>query len=255
MENESIETKRAIFFRDRLKQGRAKAFEDAEGFQEIIFTIEKLGVYLSKEIKGGLAGYCDYIKHLAEKSPLYQIQEGLPANFREIFQLVREARNEAFHQGAFARHLSNNAVQLALILEDALMNNENYVDAFMVKEIVYAQTWQPISFIREQMLRNSYTYLPIHTYDENKKEWTLISDYQIACYLRPGNDGNRKDRLKKTLEETISENLITPEPATTRPSGTSVGEANKCSKGKPVLITVKDNPKNLMGIVMPFDLL
>ena len=73
---------------------------------------------------------------------------------------LKDGRNDALHQGACARHLANHAVQLALVLEDALMPSEPKVSDFMVRDAICAAHWQPISFVRQQMLANSFSYLP-----------------------------------------------------------------------------------------------
>ena len=44
--------------------------------------------------------------------------------FSRLYDLVQDARNDALHQGAFARHLTIHAIGLALILEDALRSSE-----------------------------------------------------------------------------------------------------------------------------------
>lgn len=44
-----------------------------------------------------------------------------------LYDLVEQGRNEALHQGAFARHLAEHAIELALALEDALANGDRRV--------------------------------------------------------------------------------------------------------------------------------
>jgi hypothetical protein len=56
--------------------------------------------------------------------------------------------------------LTTHAFQVALILEDALMTDMKMVSQYMVRDVVCAQSWQPISFVRQQMLAYSYSYLP-----------------------------------------------------------------------------------------------
>ena len=43
-----IEKEQSVFFREAFRNARTKAVEDAEGFQEILYTIEKLGFYLEE---------------------------------------------------------------------------------------------------------------------------------------------------------------------------------------------------------------
>jgi len=37
----------ARYFRDQFRQARARALQDAEGFQDTIFVLERFGVYLT----------------------------------------------------------------------------------------------------------------------------------------------------------------------------------------------------------------
>jgi CBS domain-containing protein len=170
--------------------------------------------------------------------------------FARLYKLVNDARNDALHQGAFARHLTNNATQLALVLEDALMNNSTSAADYMVREPVTASFWQPLSFIRQQMLANSFTYLPVFS-TKGPPCWKLVSDYHIAVYLRTH---NRKDRLAKTLEDAANEHLTLESAKTCNPD-MPINKVLEISEGKPVLVVDQQNPDRLLGIITPFDLL
>lgn len=244
----------ARFFRDQFRNARAVAFQDAEEFQEIIFVIERFGAYLIGQIKG-LGNYKTSIEQEALNSPL---AEEIPnqctawhPRFSTIYELVREARNDALHQGAFARHLTNNAIQLALVLEDALMSNANTVSEFMVREPICALRWQPMSFIRQQMLKNSFTYLPLSSNNDGQPSWQLVSDYHVAHYLR---QKDRNARLAKTLDAAIGEGLLL-EPAETCFVDTNIIDALTKSEGKPVIVIDNVRPDLMVGIVTPFDFL
>jgi CBS domain-containing protein len=218
-----------------------------------LFTLERFGVCLTGEIQT-LHKYETAIRNVALESPL---AEYVPTHhrsyhlaFSELYELVRDARNDALHQGAFARHLTNNATQLALIIEDALMSNLNTAADYMVREPVCASFWQPLSFIRQKMLVNSFTYLPVLS-SGGSSDWSFISDYHIAEYLRKG---NRKERLAKTLKNAVDDQLCLEQACTCYPD-TPISEVLKKSKGKPVLVIDKVQPDRLLGIVTPFDLL
>jgi len=45
-------------------------------------------------------------------------------DFTALYESVRKARNAAVHEGALARHLAVHALEMALVLEDALMTND-----------------------------------------------------------------------------------------------------------------------------------
>lgn len=244
----------ASYFRDQFRQARARALQDAEGFQDTIFVLERFGVYLTGK-SGDLGKYKELIEQEAIKSPL---ADDIPdqhttwhSKFSTTYEVVRDARNDALHQGAFARHLTNSVIQLALVLEDALMSNGSTTGEFMVREPIYASYWQPLSFVRQQMLKSSFTYLPLLSDKEGQQRWLLVADYHVAHYLRLG---NRKARLAKTLGAAISEGLVV-EPADTCFADTSVEEALKMSKGKPLIVIDSEHPERLVGIVTPFDFL
>jgi len=243
----------SVYFRNQFREARATALRDAEGFQEILFVLERFGVYLSGKVRN-LGKYKTPISKVASESPLAEYvptrHESWHLRFSDLYELVREARNDALHQGAFARHLTNNAIQLALVLEDALMNDSTSTADYMVREPVCASIWQPLSFIRQQMLVNSFTYLPVLP-TEGSTNWLFVADFHIAEYLRKG---DRKDRLAKTLKEAVDDQLSLEQASTCYPS-TPISDVLEISKGKPVIVVEEEHPKRLLGIVTPFDLL
>src|SRR5688572_16048276 len=112
-----------LTFCGQLRQAREAAFRDSEAFDEVIHVVERLGSFLNEEI-GDLGKYKEDIENSARLSAL---AEEIPAKWRGIhvpfsllYDLVKDARNDALHQGAFARHLTGHAIELALVLEDAL---------------------------------------------------------------------------------------------------------------------------------------
>jgi hypothetical protein len=160
----SLDLEIAVFFRDQFREARATALRDAEGFQEVLFVLERFGTSLTGGIQT-LKKYEGDIQKMALISPLAkdipERHKSWHLPFSKLYELVRKARNDALHQGAFARHLTNSAIQLTLVLEDALMSDRNMAGDYMVREPVCASSWQPLSFIRQQMLAHSFTYLPV----------------------------------------------------------------------------------------------
>ena len=59
----------------------------------------------------------------------------------------------------------------------AVVNSQRIGD-YMVRNPVCAHEWQPISFIRQIMLENSFSHIPF--YREEQKEWHVISDLDVA---------------------------------------------------------------------------
>lgn len=197
----SVGPQAAVCFRDQLRCGRETAVKDSEEFSEILFAVERLGSFLLKEF-ATLNRYRPAIQHLACTSPLSRdVPRRWPElhlRFSRLYELVMWARNDALHQGAYARHLTSRVMELSIILEDALMSNLGTVGDFMVRDPLCCSLWQPLSFIRQQILLHSFSYLPV--YKDNT--WQLVSDQEIAHYLRVKAD-LRKERLVKSLSDAL----------------------------------------------------
>jgi hypothetical protein len=115
---------------------------------------------------GSLSKYKPEISQVARLSALAdEVRLKWPdfhSNFDDLYDQIREARNSAFHEGAFARHLTSHAVLISIILEAALMDGRNRIGDYMVRMPVCACMWHPLSFIRQTMLANSFSYLPVN---------------------------------------------------------------------------------------------
>jgi hypothetical protein len=237
------------YFRNVFCQARQAAFQDAEGFQEILFALERLGAFRSQSI-GALGQYKDHIEEVAQMSPLaleIPVQwRGYHPPFSSLYELVRGARNDALHQGACARHLTNHAVQVSLIIEDALMSDAKLISDFMIHDVVEAKTWQPVSFVRQQMLANSFSFMPL----QQDGDWQLLSDAALLRYLST----ERKKRMAHSIQEAIKGGL-TLDPANCCSPDEKVEEVIDRFCGTPILVVDKDPDQRLLGIVTCFDLL
>jgi hypothetical protein len=245
----------ALHFRDQLRAARAIALRDNEAFEEIVFVLERLGAHLSDK-ESNLGRYCEWINAEAVSSPMAKdVPRELP-EFHQAFEvkygLVRDARNAALHQGAFARHLTANAVELSLVLEEAIMSECYQVSDFMVREPVCAHVWQPLSFIRQTMLANSFSYLPVRTEKEGKPDWFLISDFQLARCLRKKTKIEKKDLVLRLQDARESGQIDLHQAKTCAPQDKV--EVVLCTDGLPTLVLSETNDE-LLGIVTPFDLL
>ncbi len=245
------------WFRDRLRDARAAAFQDAEAFDEIIVVIERLGAMLVGP-KNGLGEYQTAITKLASDSPMAKVPDewkGLHLPFTSLFNAVRIRRNEAFHTGAVARHLTHQAVILALILEESLMQDTgfNHVRDFMVTNPVCAELWQPLSFIRQNMLVNSFSYLPVKVSENGSDCWKVVSDRKLAAYFR-GSPIEQRSRLGQTLADAIAKNQFQLEEAKVVGDDTEIADALKLLNHLPILVT-SGSPANLAGILTAHDLL
>jgi CBS domain-containing protein len=243
----------ALVFADQLRSAREAALKDAEAFDGIIHAVERLGSFLSPKSEN-LGQYKCELEKIASTSAM---AEEVPKSFRNVltpfsllFDLVKDARNDALHQGAFARHLTGHAIELALILEDALRRSETppVVSDYMVRNPVCAELWQPIGFIRQQMLANSFSFLPVL----NKRgRWCLLSDRAIVTYL----GANRTERKKLLASPLVKAPQVKLKPARCVMEETALQDALRYLKDAPLLVCGEGDPKRLLGIVTAFDLL
>jgi hypothetical protein len=252
-----IEPEVAIHFRDELRAARAAVLRDAEAFDEILFTVERLGMQITGKVLD-LGRYQARILELVQRSTLAKasINCGLwNINVEELYELVRKGRNEAMHVGAYARHLAASAVELAIILEDALMSNARLVSEVMVKNPVQAYLWQPITLIRHTMLANSFSYLPVFVKGKADDAcWHWVSDFSVASYLRAADANERRDRLAIPLSQALETDRIHLDIARTCRPDEQIDNALQKSQGKPILVTEAES-NGAVGIVTPFDFL
>lgn len=246
----------AIYFRDQFRDARALALQDAESFQDVLFVLERFGSFLTGKIQD-LGKYENLLVEFAKKSPLADgVAEASAWHtpFSALIEFVRSSRNDALHQGAFARHLTSHVVKLALVLEDALMADAAVVSDYMVHPAICAYHWQPLGFIRQQLLLYSFSYLPILT-DDGTPTNGLVSDLALASYLGR-NQSERKVRLGHTLKSAIETLGLKVTPTISLALDTPVHEALARMSGPPVLIVSKsDAPIRLLGILTAFDVL
>lgn len=247
----------AFHFRDQLRNARAAALKDTEAFEQVVFVIERIGVYLTGSLEG-LGQYAESVAERANISPLAreipaQLPEWHPA-FSTLYSLVQHGRNDALHEGAYARHLTAHAVELALVLEDALMADAVSALHFMVKNPVCALWWQPISSVRRSMLENSFSFLPVLSMIADDTGWRLVSDFALARYLREAKSNNeRKDRLAKQLGTVAEAGNIELVKASTCGPEDPISKVLEVSGGQPVLVIGSGD--ELRGIITPFDVL
>jgi len=146
-----------------------------------------------------------------------------------------------------------------LVLEDALNEHATNVGDYMMRDPLCAYPWQPISLVRQQMLANNFSYLPI--WDEREEPtWRLVSDRAVAEYLRSAPSKNGRDGRNERLAKTVEEALTSPDLALSDVrycnSKTAIEEALELLGGPPMLVVVdRDNHKRLVGVLTPFDLL
>jgi CBS domain-containing protein len=204
-----------------------------------------------------LGKYQDVIAKLAEQSPMAtDVPSTLPelhTTFARKYQIIRRGRNAAVHEGSFARHLAATAVELALVLEEGIMHGLYQVGDFMVRNPVCAYMWQPISFIRQTMLTNSFSYLPVATGDEEQPVWQVISDYRLARYLRVKGEVS-KDLLIQRLSEAVDSKGLKLHPVQICGPEDRLDAVWQETDALPMLV-LSPGGRQLLGILTPFDLL
>ncbi len=244
-----------LHFRDQLRAARATALRDKEAFEEIVFVLERSGSQLSNK-QLSLNEYLTYIGPEVARSPMaHNVPAHLPdfhQKFDVKYHIVRRARNAAVHQGAFARHLTANAVELSIVLEEGIMSECEEVSDFMVRDPVCAHLWQPLSFIRQTMLASSFSYLPVRIEKAGTVEWFLISDFQLGrCLRKKGKIG--KSELILRLQDARESGQIDLHRAKICGPQDPI-ESVLQTDGMPTLVVSPVNTE-LLGIVTPFDLL
>ena len=249
-----------VYFRDRLRQARNVVLDDAEAFVAVSHEIERLGRYLNGGKGKGLGSYKEVVADLAKRSPL---AEDVPKQwsrwhieFGVLYKLHQRARNDAIHEGASARSAAAYAVALSLILEDALMDDEREVGHVMVRDPVCASLWQPISFVRQTLLANSFSFLPVQLGEGADSRWALVSDFSVARYLRSASsETDRGRRLASSLADAVrADDGVRLVDAFICRANEPIDRALASSDGRPVLV-VGEEESVLLGIATPFDML
>ncbi len=252
-----MNTEQRAFFRDELRTARGAVLGNGEDFLAVLLVLERLGRYLYKGKGDGLGKYWPVLRAYTARSPL---ADELPSSFPEchvpavvLYEDLRKARNEVVHEGAFARNVGSQAVFFAIILEDGLMADMESIGHFMVRSPICASFWQPISLVRQTLLASSFSYLPVNVGTERVPQWRLVSDLEIARYLR-ADAALRKERLKISLETAVADDgleLVRPYTCTISEPVTTALER---SMGFPMLV-LAERDEQLIGIVTAFDML
>ncbi|WP_439892497.1 hypothetical protein ACS7SF_08365 [Ralstonia sp. 25C] len=195
-----------VYYRDELRAARYAALADSESFTEICFAIEALGLRLFGR-QEAMGDYKDRIAECAQASPLFgllpQTFPGVFKTFDALYRTVKQARNDAMHTGAYARHATEAAIELCIGLEEALMTNGKLaVGDVMVKSPITVEPWQPVAHARQLMLMHSFSFLPVRL----DGTWSLISELGLARYLNVG-AGQKAERLGKSIDVAVKDGL------------------------------------------------
>ncbi len=86
------------------------------------------------------------------------------------------------------------------------MSNTTTVADSMVRDPICAELWQPLSLVRQQMLANSFSYLPVLREDG---AYGLVADLSIARALsRALTNGERRKMLACSLADAVASTLV-----------------------------------------------
>lgn len=243
-------------YRDQLRSARYAALADAEGFGQICFVLEALGMRLLGE-KRDLGAYRPALAALADGSlVLSDLSERFPeyfTKFSALYETIKRARNDAMHTGVYARHATAVAIELCIGLEEALMNGRalarETVADFMVKSPITLEPWQPVAHARQLMLAYSFSFLPVH-FDR----WQLVSEGAMAKYLNMTGTWSR--RVAASIEWAAANGLHLID-AEVVDMQTRVADLIESMGDRivPTLWLVEERPGKLCGVLSPFELM
>lgn len=123
---------------------------------------------------------------------------------------------------------------------------------FMVRSPTVALPWQPLSMIRQVMLSNSYSYLPVRL--NPSEDWRLVSDVALARFLRcaKGSD-ERNFRMSMKLKDAVEASQVALDKPACVAVTTPIDQFLGSLGALPLLVL--DEREELIGIVTAFDLL
>ena len=244
-----------LYYRDKLRAARYSALADSEGFGEICFAIEALGLRLNGK-EAALGPYVDVIKELASDSiVLVSMAKNFPmffSTFSALYETLRKARNDVMHSGVYARHATIAAIELCIGLEEALMKeqqiNRRAVADYMVKSPVIIQAWQPIAHARQLMLTHSFSYLPV-----NLDGWKIVSEFSMARFLHGAK--NRAQLLATSIEDAVKEGLLLTDAHVVSAGADAAELLRDAVEEAQSLWLVEDGHGGICGVLSPFELM
>lgn len=236
-----LEDEEASYFLHALRDARYAALDDAENFRSICFALEELGTRLAGENLRSLRRYKTILRDI--------VPNKLKNEYSELFELVVSARNEASHRGIFARNLSSKSIRLSIIIEAGLQIMTTKVRHLMSQNVIFAEKFYSLAKVREIMLENSFSYIPILLNDK----YYLIPDFIVA---RIWHDTKSDDKLKYNtkIEKILNkEELLEPLEILSNADKSSL--LNLMLKEPALIFNGKHADRAVVGILSPFDLL
>jgi|GEM_PF-718313 len=255
---EQLDDEVITYFRDQLREARYKALLNSENFTPLLHTLEAFGSYLASTYgnnEQGLFRLKKYLKSFVSDSPyvneLPREYSVYHCNFDFLYKYVRNTRNEAAHMGVYARQKTRFILELCLIFESKLNDLDMKASNYAVTGVTKAELWQPLGHIRKEMLLNSFSYIPVY----HRREWELISDYNLAAYLT-GTKSQKSEKELESVKEALEkeDGALKTEPIEKVYPNDDISDLNLEST-KPVLVIDKHKEERLYGLFTGFDLL
>ena len=245
-----------VKYRDEIRKARYAVTEEGAGYEVIVQAVERLGAYLwnPNSKKGDFGNLGKYKEVLMDLVGDFVVTK----NFDQVYERVRIGRNAGVHQGAEARPLVQNAVELAIVLEHALREKSKMDKAgeIMASPVVRTYTWEPVAQARQKMLAESYSALPLWRQgcEGGVGDWFVITADAIVEWLQEtSNKTCRIERGKMQLVKAIEKGLKTTKACTTGPDEKIKLPEEGWSGG--VLLVTNGEQHDLIGVVTAFDLL
>ena len=254
----SISQEQAVYFRNEFRKARLAIERDPKNCMSIAHVLESFGAQICDK-KGRhdlghcVGAVCEFVRKYNPISetlcPEYHLR------FGRLYTLVREGRNDVAHRGSRAKYFAPRFMELSITIEDALMNHDSVEKAqdYMVRDVATAQLSQPLSSIRQSMLINSFSYMPY--FDKDEYEWFVVSDADIAVYLR-SSERNKRDRLNHTLKCAIKNGIDRRKPTVCEPEKlvSKILEDGEWQEKRhiPILVCAE---QHLLGILTASDLM
>ena len=125
---------------------------------------------------------------------------------------------------------------------------------FMITNPICAELWQPLSFIRQNMLVNAFSYLPVKVSQNGDHCWKVVSDRALAAYIRDSLPQEQRVRLAQTLSNAVENGHLELEVVDVKDGQTPLSEVIKRVSHLPILVS-NGSTSNLTGILTAHDLL
>ncbi|WP_139322963.1 CBS domain-containing protein [Deinococcus marmoris] len=231
----------AAYFLSLFRRARYQVLDDAEDFRSVCFALEELGCRLKGKNLRSLSKYKEVLTRI--------ICTKSKNEFSVFFEMVKIARNEASHRGVFARNLASKSLKICIFIEKELLEMTTSVRHLMSENVIFIEPFFRLSKVREIMLENSFSYLPIIL----NGQYYFISDFNIAKIWHE-NKNSDAIRYNTEIKSCVSESDLLS--ADELLSNDKIDEAFKKIRDRPALVfngTHKN--RSLVGILAPFDLL